>query len=70
MKTPLAEGDHFYNRISGERIDLTDNQFEAPILYLDLASDREEALSGTSVAKYEALRSAFLAHFAGRPDAP
>src|SRR5262245_29459079 len=59
LKTPLPEGDHFYNRISGERLDLTDSQFEAPIAYLDLASSREEALSGTSPAKFEALRAAF-----------
>jgi hypothetical protein len=63
LKTPLTEGDHFYNRIDGKRIDLTDSQFEAPIAYLDIVSDRGEALAGTSVAKYEALRAAFLARF-------
>ena len=60
LKTPLPEGDHFYNRLNGERLDLTDSQFDAPIAYLDLASSREEALSGTSPAKLEALRAAFL----------
>jgi hypothetical protein len=59
LKTPLAEGDHFYNRINGRRIDLTDSQFEAPLNYLDLRSGRDEALAGTSTAKYEFLRSAF-----------
>src|SRR5262245_13317210 len=63
LKTPLPEGDHFYNRIDGDRLDLTDSQFEAPIAYLDLASNREEALSGTSLAKFEALRAAFRTHF-------
>ncbi len=61
LKTPLPEGDHFYNRLNGERLDLTDSQFDAPIVYVDLASSREEALSGTSPAKFEALRAAFLA---------
>jgi hypothetical protein len=63
LKTPLPEGDHFYNRIGGERIDLTEGQFAAPIAYRDLASDRGEALAGTSRTKYAALRGAFLQHF-------
>jgi hypothetical protein len=62
LKTPLPDGDHFYNRIDGERIDLTDSQFDAPVHYLDLPSDRSEALAGTSIAKYEALREAFAEH--------
>ena len=45
LKTPLPEGTHFYNRIGGERVDLTDKQFEAPITYLDLTSGRDEALA-------------------------
>jgi hypothetical protein len=65
LKTPLPEGDHFYNRFGKERLDLTESQFDAPVAYLDIASSREEALSGTSAAKYEALRSAFLLHFRG-----
>lgn len=60
LKTPLPEGDHFYNRIDGQRLDLTDSQFAAPIAYADLPSDRQEALSGTSAAKYAALKSAFM----------
>ena len=63
LKTSLPEGDHFYNRIDGERIDLTDSQFEAPIDYLDMASDRSEAFGGTSASKYEALKAAFCEHF-------
>ena len=59
LKTPLPEGDHFYNRIDGERIDLTDVQFDTPITYRDIESDRAEALAGTSVAKYAALKAAF-----------
>src|SRR3954471_11335838 len=63
LKTPLPEGDHFYNRIDGETIDLTANQFDAPIAYSDLVSSRDEALAGTSAARYEALRAAFTKHF-------
>jgi hypothetical protein len=63
LKTPLPEGMHFYNRIGGERIDLTDKQFDAPIDYLDQSSNRDEALADTTAAKHDTLRSAFLARF-------
>jgi hypothetical protein len=63
LKTLLPEGDHFYNRIDGETVDLTASQFEAPIIYSDLVSSRDEALAGTSVEKYEALRAAFAKRF-------
>ena len=63
LKTPLPEGDHFYNRIDGARIDLTASQFEGPIGYLDIASNRDEALAGTSMAKYESLRASFAKLF-------
>ena len=43
LKTPLPEGDHFYNRIEGERVDLTDSQFAAPPNYLDVASKSERS---------------------------
>ncbi|WFU70593.1 hypothetical protein [Bradyrhizobium sp. CB2312] len=49
LKTPLAEGDHFYNRINGN--------------YLDLRSGRDEALAGTSTAKYEFFRAAFSRYY-------
>jgi hypothetical protein len=63
LKTSLPDGDHFYNRIDGHRIDLTDIQFKTPVKYLDIKSDRSEALAGTSAAKYEALKAAFVQHF-------
>ena len=59
LKTPLPEGDHFYNRIDGKRVDLTESQFEAPICYHDLPSNRIEALAGTSPLHYRALQRAF-----------
>jgi hypothetical protein len=61
LKTPLPDGDHFYNRIGDARMDFTADQFDRPIDYADLPSDRTEALAGTTVEKYEALRSAFQA---------
>jgi hypothetical protein len=63
LKTPLPEGDHFYNRRAGERIVLTKSQFEVPVRYADIASDRSEALAGTSAAKYAALKAAFERRF-------
>jgi hypothetical protein len=63
LKTPLPDGDHFYNRIDGQRIDFTASQFDAPVNYLDMASSRDEALAGTSIAKYESLRAEFAKHF-------
>ena len=63
LKTSLPEGDHFYNRIDGERIDLTASQFDAPVHYQDVTSSRDEALAGTSIAKYESLRAAFAKRF-------
>ena len=67
LKTPLPDGDHFYNRIDGDRIDFTAEQFGTPIGYLDLPSNRTEALAGTTPGKYEALRSAFYATIGSRP---
>ena len=63
LKTPLPDGDHFYNWIEGKRIDLTASQFEAPVNYLDIASNRDEALAGTSIVKYKSLRAAFTKRF-------
>jgi hypothetical protein len=63
LKTPLPEGDHFYNRIEGRRVDLTESQFATPVNYLDMASDRSEALAGTSVSNYEVLRATFFEHY-------
>ena len=67
LKTPLPDGDHFYNRIDGDRIDFTAEQFDTPIGYLDLPSDRTEALAGTTPEKYQALRSAFHATIRSQP---
>lgn len=57
LKTKLAAGWHFYNRIGGERHDLTDGQFTSPISYTDEASDRYEALAGATSKQYATLRA-------------
>jgi hypothetical protein len=59
LKTPLPEGDHFYNRIGGCRYDCTDSQFSQPITYSDLVAARADAESGAIAAELTALRLAF-----------
>ncbi len=56
LKTETDAGMHFYNRIDGERCDLTLSQFEQPIPFDDLLSSRQEAFADTSDAQYRALR--------------
>ena len=62
LKTPLPEGDHFYNRIDGRRYDFTNSQFTQPIAYLDLAATRTDAERGANEAELTALTSAFQMH--------
>lgn len=56
LKTRTDEGMHFYNRIAGERHDLTLSQFDGPIPFDDIISSRDGALADTSDAQYRALR--------------
>ena len=65
LKTRVGSAWHFYNRIEGERVDLTESQFAAPVDYQDLPSDRSEAFADTTAEQYEALRGAL---FDGEPD--
>jgi hypothetical protein len=58
LKTRVGPHWHFYNRLAGERVDLTDSQFSAPIAYDDVPATRAEALGDTSVEQYQALRKA------------
>ena len=60
LKTDVDGAWHFYNRIDGRRWDFTISQFERPISYDDLPSDRDEALSDTSWEKYQVLRRRVL----------
>ena len=65
LKTTLPEGDHFYNRIGGQRYDFTDSQFAQPITYSDHPATRSDAEGGATQAELAALRSAFQHHFGG-----
>ncbi|HEX2113830.1 MAG TPA: hypothetical protein VHM01_05450 [Alphaproteobacteria bacterium] len=56
LKTYVRGAWHFYNRIDGERYDLTVSQFAEPIVYDDIISNRSEALNDTSPEQYAALR--------------
>jgi hypothetical protein len=63
LKTRVSEGWHFYNRINGERYDLTESQFSEPIQYWDIPSSREEAFNDTNEAQYMYLKQSVLKHF-------
>ena len=65
--TPLPgfHSPHFYNRIGGQRVDLTDGQFTDPINYEDTATSREHALNWVEPAEYETLRRDFLIAHSG-----
>lgn len=59
-----GKGRHFYNRIAGERVDFTADQFSMPgysydLKYEDHLSSAEEALSETIPGQVDALRIAF-----------
>lgn len=56
LKTSVEGQWHFYNRVAGRRLDLTESQFEQPLEYQDLPSNRAEALEDTSVRQYETLK--------------
>ncbi|WBL81606.1 hypothetical protein I3J27_14730 [Bradyrhizobium xenonodulans] len=59
LKTPLPAGDHFYNRIEGRRYDFTASQFDQPIAYMDLPTDRADAEQGATSDQLAELRAAF-----------
>ncbi len=58
LKTPTPGGDHFYNVIDGKRYDFTASQFEQPIAYHDVPSDRREAEGRGREAEVAALLQA------------
>ena len=64
LKTEVAEGWHFYNRIEERIYDFTNSQFMVAISYDDLIAMRFEAFADTSRSQYEALKKAFLSHLA------
>jgi hypothetical protein len=59
LKTPVADQWHYYNRVDGRAYDFTLGQFTAPPAYMDLPSNRTEAMSGTTSEQYMALSESF-----------
>jgi hypothetical protein len=67
LKTPLPAGDHFYNRIEGRCYDFTASQFDQPIAYRDIVTDRADAEQAATSAQLAALRDAFARRRISRP---
>lgn len=70
LRTELAGIWHYYNRIDGKRVDLTDSQFNAPgarfaapETYQDVLTDHKAAMEGIAQREYDTLRASFLAFF-------
>jgi hypothetical protein len=57
LKTDVNGAWHFYNRIDDRRVDFTMSQFDSPISYDDVPSNRDEALGDCSQQQYELLRA-------------
>jgi hypothetical protein len=57
LKTDVNGAWHFYNRIDGKRVDFTMSQFDSPVGYDDVPSNRDEALGDCSQQQYELLRA-------------
>jgi hypothetical protein len=57
---PDHDVDHYYNRIDGVVVDLTDSQFSAPIGYDDVMASREDAMQCVLDSEYETLHAALL----------
>lgn len=64
---------HYYNRIGGQRMDLTDSQFTdpgarfaAPASYDDQPATRAEALAGIPDREYQTLRAALRRALEGK----
>ena len=67
LRTPYPEVWHYYNRIDGQRCDLTDSQFDRPDArfptpnpYEDQLSDRDAAMQGIPQREYDALKKALI----------
>jgi hypothetical protein len=58
LKTKYGNIWHYYNFIDGKQMDFTASQFDAPIAYDDLPSNREEAFTDTNSEQYSYLNEA------------
>lgn len=57
LRTGLHQGYHYYNRIGGKIVDLTDSQFAEPIAYQNETSSRAAAMESVHEDEYGALRT-------------
>ncbi|MEM9147982.1 MAG: hypothetical protein AAGC57_17545 [Pseudomonadota bacterium] len=69
LRTHMAGIWHYYNRIEGRAVDLSDSQFTdpgarfaPPERYDDALTTRDAAMEGIPEREYQALRAALLAH--------
>ncbi|MEM6743343.1 MAG: hypothetical protein AAF676_06365 [Pseudomonadota bacterium] len=67
LRTRVGSVWHYYNRVDGRRVDLTDSQFtrpgarfDPPERYQDEPSDRIAAMEGIPHHEYDALKEALL----------
>ena len=62
IKPEVGELWHFYNLINNKPIDFTISQFDDPISYDNLPSNREEAFLDTNAQQYASLSSTVKKH--------
>ena len=55
LKTPVGDDWHFYNRVEGRLCDFAADQFAELPDYLNLPSNRDEALAGLALERYQAV---------------
>ncbi len=60
LKTDVNGAWHFYNQVGGKRVDFTMSQFDSPILYDDLTSNRHEAIQDTTPELYRLLKDRMM----------
>ena len=67
LRTRLADGWHYYNRIDGRSIDFTDSQFTAPgalfsahDVYADELTSKADAMANIPQREYDTLKSALV----------
>ncbi|MEM8971817.1 MAG: hypothetical protein AAGD43_07140 [Pseudomonadota bacterium] len=77
LRTQLPGVWHYYNRINGVRLDLTDSQFsapgalfDAPERYDDEVSDKASAMTNIPAAEYDTLLSALQRELAATSNGP
>ena len=55
LKTPVGDDWHFYNRVEGRLCDFAADQFPELPDYLNIPSNRDEALARSAPERYQAL---------------